>query len=264
MTIRLCLLAAFASLLCADQIVLIPASFSQIFVSYDVNTQTGELSPTPHLAVGGSATTGRAQGRYFAQDLNLYEAPVPGLIGSPAFQNTMPFRGIAYDPFTAMFYGASETNLFPVPSLPTIPGAFDVAPLGAFGVNLQAIDFVPGVGLLGLNSTGVYEINTTTGTATLRTATALPLMPGYFVGDFAFDPKTGQLITTLVSANDVTQIYGVNFNNGAVALINASAPQGISGVARIETPEPATGFAAAAAVLLVLAVKRRALFLWYL
>ncbi len=136
------------------------------------------------------------------------------------------------------------------------------------------MDYVPGVGLLGMTIDTIFRIDPSTGAATPRTAIRWQMPPGgsRLVRDFAWDAATRTLITTFSEngywwdLTSSTWVYRIDPDSGLATLLTDSAPAGLVGVARVETPEPGTWVAGCTALGLLgfAATKRRQPHLWYL
>lgn len=180
---------------------------------------------------------------------------------------TPPARGIPSVP------GVASLSRLPIPD---VPGLFLVTPIGEFGVNIPVIEYVPGLGLLGMTDTAIYNIDTVTGGASLRTVISWPATAGGRppqVGDFAWDDVTGALVATFVTqrlSQDETLpswIFGIDQDLGFAWVLNDNAPAGLLGVARVDTPEPGPGWPVGVALGLAACAKcrqRRATPVWCL
>lgn len=239
---------------------------------YMLDTVTGALTNMPFFYAGwSSATTGRQPGRVIKEELNLWEIDLlddrnSRPLGTLSFSLiSKPFFSVAYDTDNGVLYAAGR-RLETDPSalwLADIGGPpHDIRPLqiGLFGADISIIEYAPGIGLLGMTETAIYNIDPNTGAATLRTMISWPgdSTGGLRVGDFAFDDRTGALITTLVprSAYQPSRIYRIDPGTGLAGLLNDNAPPSLFGVARVDTPEPGT-WIVGLALLAGIAVLRR-------
>ena len=257
------------SALCLWVISASPASGSQIIGVtfsrglYDIDSLTGSailLSPPCPGGCGpyfGASSSPDANNIYIQSVVNIWEVTLNG----PQFNPFGAYSSfdLAFDRARNMMYATDGSALFAVacPS-PNSPNACSGTQIGpAFPTNnMQALDFVSGVGLYGAGDNNLYLIDPSTGVATFLGVTGiLPDPAGTTnITDLAYDRSTGRLIASvgclkilgsrpvpsaLCDESNGGAIYSIDRFTGEAILLNGNAPQ-IMGLAEV-VPEPGSG-----------------------
>jgi len=135
-----------------------------------------------------------------------------------------------------------------VGSTPGVP----IGPLGVSGSSPWILDYSPTTGLLGLQGTSLYRIDTTTGSAALLVNLILPPSNDLLIPipwEFAYDDATGKLIVAAAPTNwrnggpllvpAQHGLYAVDLQTGLGTLLTDQGPA-ITALARVDTPESST------------------------
>jgi hypothetical protein len=274
----LCLCAVMTGPALAGQIVGITFSHSL----YSVNPLTGNTTlllvgcPPPGCGPDmGASASPDAGSIFYTSIVNARE------INLTTFQDT-PLGGVfnpidlAFDRSTNTLYDTSGSALFSV-HCPSQPGMCTETQIGlAFPTShMQALDFVPGVGLYGVGDNNLYLINPLSGVAALIGFTGISPDPigQTNVTDIAYDPGTGRLIASLGCVKQLGpgllgsggpcdeshsgSIYWIDRSSGHATLLNSNAPQ-LMGLAEV-VPEPGSAmqFVSGLGALLVWSLRRR-------
>ena len=274
----LCLWVIFANPASGSQIV--GVTFSRGL--YDIDSLRGNATLLSTPCPGGcgpyfgASSSPDANSIYIQSVVNIWEVNLNG----PQFT---PFGAystvdLAFDRARNTIYATDGSALFavacPSPSSPDDCRGTQVGP--GFPTNtMQALDFVPGVGLYGAGDNNLYLIDPSTGVATLLGFTGiLPDPAGTTnVTDLAYDRSTGRLIASvgclkmsgsrpvpsaLCNESNGGSIYSIDRFTGEAILLNGNAPQ-IMGLAEV-VPEPGSGLPVVASLGALLVWNYRAKF----
>ena len=217
-------------------------------------TQLREGCPPPGCGpYFGASTSPDANSIYIESIVNIWEVNLAGpqlaIGGYSSFD-------LAFDRTTNTIYSTSNAALFSV-SCPTPPNLCTDHQIGpGFPRNhMQALDFVPGIGLYGVSDNFLYLVNPASGVANLIGFTGIVPNPLTFITDLAYDSDTGRLIASAgclkhlgpgplgsggpCDPSNPGKIYWIDRFTGNATLLNDNAPQ-FMGLAEV-VPEPGTG-----------------------
>lgn len=214
------------------------------FQTFIVDPNTGALSPfnCVCLSTFGASDSPFGGSIFVSTPINLWLADLQ--TGTKMFLGSLYSGGLdlAFDPSSSVLFGVgSHGSIFGVDY--SCPGYDCVETLiGSFPGEVEAIDFVPGVGLYGAALDG-------------RLWLFVPRINEFFyigdtgipnISDMAFDPASGRLIASAAGPKCFSfncgpasgTIWSIDPYNGHSTLLNDNAPP-IWGMAEV-TPEPAS------------------------
>jgi hypothetical protein len=261
-------------------------------VAYAINPQTGAVNaigPGSGIALSSGPAAGSI---LYSTGVNIYElhvdtgerklyACLSGFcnVGDLAYDRGADIvyaLGLLYplgagypDPVPALFRLADSGIAYPGFPDSTEVSYSPVGPLGVAGIN--TIEYVPGTGIVGTDGYAMYQINASTGQASLLTTLAIVLPPPgpqgiTAINGLAYDPETGRLIGSAPSGLGIggygsARLYNIHIDQtqplfGLAEYLNADAPS-LTGIADVmPAPEPSP-IALLAASLVVLAARRK-------
>ncbi len=202
---------------------------SDNFVTFPLNNFTGQtvlgLNATPFYGMdfdpSGTVLYALNDTDDTLGTINLTNGAYTALVPCPAGGGAANWTGLAIDPVSGVFYGATATNLYiidPTTGSSTLVGAFGTTTMIAIAVNAEGQMYGHDI-----TSDSIYQIDPTTGVATLIGLT------GYaanYAQGMDFDNDDGTLYIFLYIGSG-SNVYGtVNLTTGAVTPLAVSAPLG--------------------------------------
>jgi hypothetical protein len=249
---------------------------------YSVDPLTGNTTilmagcPSPGCGPDFGASRSPDAGSIFytsvvnAREINLstfQDAPLGGVLNP---------IDLAFDPATNTLYDTNGSALFSV-HCPSPPAMCVETQIGlAFPTtHMQALDFVPGVGIYGVGDNNLYRINPSSGVATLIgfTGIAPDTLGQTNLTDIAYDSSSGRLIASVGCLKQLGpgpigsggpcdeshpgSIYWIDSSSGHATLLNGNVPQ-LMGLAEVVAePWSALLFVPGLAALLILRLHLR-------
>jgi hypothetical protein len=253
---------------------------------YSIDAVTGNtVVVAPAGVLSFAASPSPVPGQFFIEtNINLWTEDVFGGSTTPLGALDLPAGGfvdLAYDPTAGTLYTAGPDGLYTIDySCPTyLCTATLVAPLLE---PVDAIDFVPGMGLYGVANTLtpvgdlLFRIDPLTGKETLvgpglgpppgPIPPGLGIPPGDGVMAFAYDGETDSFVASVLAG--VAQktpslyfdypssgmLYSIDRNTGVATLLNGNAPTMLA--LAEDVPEPSTGVLLPSAIAALLLARR--------
>ena len=180
---------------------------------------------------------------------------------------------LAYDSSDGVVYGVGILGANGPPTLfrlhdsgteyPGIPGShwIDFSPFGELGAGISAMEFVPGLGLYGIDNglQAGYLIDEKTGHASFLAPLSEPIFPDAKVG-LAYDSETGRLLASIGTRFPYTPerpgaIFWLDPRNGLMTPLSVDTPD-LHGIAEARTPEPGPASTLLPGLIVGLVVRR--------